>query len=53
MITDFFPNCTKDKQSTEPEKFFPLLFWGIRTAGNQLPPAQGADAGQKQLNTQL
>lgn len=52
-MTDLFPNCAKDKQSTEPEKFFPLLLWGMRTAGNQLPPAQQADAGQKQLSTPL
>lgn len=52
-MTDLFPNCAKDKQSTEPEKFFPLLLWGMRIAGNQLPPAQGGGAGQRQLNTQL
>lgn len=52
-MSDLFPNCAKDKQSTEPEKFFPLPLWGMRTAGKQLPPAQGADAGQKQLNTRL
>lgn len=52
-MTDLFPNCAKDKQSTEPEKFFPLLLWGMRTAGNQLPPAQQTDAGQKQLSTPL
>lgn len=48
-----FPNCAKDKKPTEPAKFFLCLLQGIRTAGSQLPPAQGAGAGQEQLNTRL
>lgn len=52
-MSDLFPNCAKDKKPTEPAKFFPLLPWGMRTAGSQLPPAQGAGIGQEQLKTRL
>lgn len=52
-MSDLFPDCAKDKKPTEPEKFFPLVPWGMRTAGSQLPPAQEASDGQEQLHTRL